>query len=347
MGNSESAQGAWIGGWLIGAILAPVTGGASLIAASAVVTGSTVALVHHNNKRTPPSANPMTDRIIGFAGGGVGAACGGAVALGADVTVSASAGAIGAALPITRTSQPKLLKNDDHAPEIFKPTKSYARPTTSAAASATASVAKPTPAAGTSAAKPTPSDTASASVANPTPAAAKPTTSAADAKPSTPKLPSSSISASKVSRSQSVTHTTCSKSAANPQLERCTIDRVKVKFDNGSVSSEAGVAVRDRREQHSVLKGSNSDGNVFVAYERNLLAPPQSELQNVRTTTKFGTDKLYLRFSSDDRTARIEVGGHPSVALTAAAAVVAATAPVTAPVAAPVTAAIAIIKDAK
>lgn len=300
MGNTESAQGAWLGGWLIGALLAPVTGGASLIASAAVVTGSTVALAHHNEQRTPPSSNQTADRLIGFVGGGIGAVAGGAPALGANASVSVGLGSAAAVTIPISTQQP--------SPAALSPQV----------------VRKPTPAQ-----KPTPAPTTPPVARKPTPAAPTapkilaqhPSSSRVNPPVAPAKIPQTSVATKGTTKSVSATHVACSKLTSAAQLERCTVNSVKFSLDSGGTMSEAGVAVRDSREQHAIVHGSSSDGKVHAAYTRTLRAPLKDEVSNVRATSKFGSDHLYLQVSSDARSTRVEVGGRPAAAALAVATI--------------------------
>jgi hypothetical protein len=92
MGNTHSSLGTIFGSVAGGLLLAPFTGGASLVAvgvASGVGTavGATTFTYNAINNRNPKEGKETTDLLIGIGCGAIGPACGYASSLGAEVSV--------------------------------------------------------------------------------------------------------------------------------------------------------------------------------------------------------------------------------------------------------------------
>jgi hypothetical protein len=114
MGNTASSGGLFFGSILGGIIMGPLTGGASIVALSAIAgagIGATSAVV--NGALNRHSENPEKDLLIGAGCGMLGPICGGATKFGADVAYSVGGDILGKTIGVGYTS------NEGKKPEPF------------------------------------------------------------------------------------------------------------------------------------------------------------------------------------------------------------------------------------
>jgi len=98
MGNTESSLGFTLGNMVLGALLAPVTGGTSMIVAAGGSLAGMAATCHHASKKTPSSDHPALDFVVGSVSGALLPTGAGVYALGGEVAISAGVSVGGAVI---------------------------------------------------------------------------------------------------------------------------------------------------------------------------------------------------------------------------------------------------------
>lgn len=105
MGNTESSMGFTLGSMIMGAVFAPVTGGASMVVAAGASLGGMGATCHHASKKTPLSDHPALDFMVGAVSGAMVPTGAGVAAMGGEVAVSVGVSVGGAIVGPTFTSR--------------------------------------------------------------------------------------------------------------------------------------------------------------------------------------------------------------------------------------------------
>ena len=113
MGNTESSSGLIMGSALAGLVLAPFTGGTSLMlvagtSGAGVVAGSVAFTTNALLNRSAPEGEKMKHFLIGVGCGALGPACGASAQLGAEVTFGADIAGIGFGLGATTAGDDKI-----------------------------------------------------------------------------------------------------------------------------------------------------------------------------------------------------------------------------------------------
>ena len=115
MGNTESSMGLIMGSALAGLVLAPFTGGTSLMlvagtSGAGVVAGSAAFTTNALLNRSAPEGEKMNHFLIGAGCGALGPACGASAKLGAEVTFGADIAGIGFGLGATTAGDDDKIK---------------------------------------------------------------------------------------------------------------------------------------------------------------------------------------------------------------------------------------------
>ncbi len=113
MGNTESSFGLIMGSAFAGLVLAPFTGGSSLLlvagtSGAGVVAGSAAFTTNALLNRSAPEDEKMKHFLIGAGCGALGPACGASAQLGAEVTFGADIAGIGFGLGATTAGDDKI-----------------------------------------------------------------------------------------------------------------------------------------------------------------------------------------------------------------------------------------------
>ena len=105
MGNTESSIGFTLGSMIMGAVFAPLTGGASMVVAAGASLGGMGATCYHASKRTVSSDHPVLDFMVGAVSGAMVPTGAGVAAMGGEVAVSVGVSVGGAIVGPTLTSK--------------------------------------------------------------------------------------------------------------------------------------------------------------------------------------------------------------------------------------------------